>query len=405
MPVSVSQNGRPPGPATLNSVALQTVQQLLEACDRTLLASSLVGLMLSLVIARFGLVWPAATWLGVLVSVNLGRVLWARHERNHYREHPWRSARRYALSAFLSGLSWGALILLYQPQMPLPLQLMILITLVCMPPASLPSNGIHRETFLAFSLPIMAALETWALFLSPDLRLEFSMIGLVFSALVIGSGLHYGNTLRQNIRNSEENRALAREIKKINSRLLQFAYKDPLTNLSNRRRLDETLQRLMEQVDYAGLQLALFLIDVDDFKLVNDTFGHEAGDRLLRHLAERIQTASRQSELLVLERLEAARIGGDEFVVLYQAPTRDMDARAIAERIFEAATAPLSLSGTHYKPRVSIGVALTSEDTPDGDSLMRQADRAMYQAKQAGGNRIAYAPAARAVNLTHLRGA
>jgi diguanylate cyclase (GGDEF)-like protein len=383
-------------------ILTQTLGELFNNATPTLLASSLVGAMLYLVIARYAPTGQTGTWLATLLAINLGRILWARGERQRYPDHPEQSGRGYAAGALLSGLAWGSLILLYRPEMPLTSQLLIIITLVCLPPASLPSNGVHRATFLAFSLPIMLALEAWALFLSPDLRLEFSAIGLIYSTLIIASGLRYGATLNQSIHNSEENRMLAREIKKVNARLLRFAYRDPLTNLSNRRRLDETLQHLMAQVSYAGLQLALFLIDVDDFKLVNDTFGHEAGDKLLQHIADRIQTASRQSELVVLERLETARIGGDEFVVLYQAPQADMDAEAIARRIFEAVTQPLTLNGTRYQPRISIGVALTSDAVTDGEDLMRMADRAMYQAKHAGGNRIAHAPRPRPASIARL---
>ncbi|BAN68844.1 signal transduction protein [endosymbiont of unidentified scaly snail isolate Monju] len=296
-------------------------------------------------------------WILGFSVINFARLFLAWHELQHFDEHPLHSARRYALGALAGGSCWGSLMLFHDPNMPVAVQLMMITTLVCLPPASLPSNAVHPPTFLAFALPIFVSLVSWGVFLAPGNNLAFTVVAIIYAGLILASGLRYALVLRDNLVRNAENRRLLRNVKEINSRLLRFAYQDPLTKLSNRRRFDEYADRLLQQAQNNGLELSLVLIDIDNFKEVNDTLGHEAGDRLLRIVAKRITTVSRHTELLTLERFEAARIGGDEFVVLYLGTPGEMHADAIAQRVLEAIQQPLELCGKTFAPRVSIGVA------------------------------------------------
>ncbi len=384
--------------STSEKVPPQLVAELLGGSTRTLLASNLVALLIySIVSPHVQTLVPLAWFIGFTL-VNLSRLLWARLELVRFHQHPARSANLYAAGALLGGCSWAAVLGLLGPHIPSQSSLLVLFVLVCLPPAALPSNAIHSPTYLAFSLPIFVGLQWWTYFVSTELRVEFSLLALIYSALVILSGLRYGNSLRENILRNQENQNLLREVRGMNERLMQYAYRDPLTELSNRRRFDEQAARLLEQMRDSDRELALILIDIDDFKRVNDTLGHDAGDQLLRHIAERIGSVSRQSELLALEHLEAARLGGDEFVVLYQAPSENVDLAALARRLLESVSQPLLLEGHRYTPRVSIGAVQGAAHTPDIRSLMRDADKAMYQAKQEGGNRVMMHPPDRVAN-------
>jgi len=126
-----------------------------------------------------------------------------------------------------------------------------------------------------------------------------------------------------------------------------------------------------------------------EFKWVNDTLGHSAGDALLKMIAGRILAASRQSELLILQKFEAARIGGDEFIVLYQLGSENRSqATTIAHRIFDAVSQEMQLSGKPYQPKVSVCVALSPTHSTDMRELIMLADSAMYRAKSSGENRV-----------------
>jgi diguanylate cyclase (GGDEF)-like protein len=159
--------------------------------------------------------------------------------------------------------------------------------------------------------------------------------------------------------------------------LVEHATRDTLTGLWNRRVL---LDHLGHDAPEAG-HAALFFIDVDRFKIVNDTLGHHVGDDLLRQLADRLRRVVRDGDVL-------ARLGGDEMALLTPGCASRADAEAIAERLLDAMRAPFSLAGTGQRLRASVGVALADRRTR-GDGLLAAADLAMYRAKAAGGGTYA----------------
>lgn len=248
----------------------------------------------------------------------------------------------------------------------------------------------YFPTFVAFALPILGSLIIWVLFFSTNLESEFAVVLAVYTALILFIARQYGANIRNTIEREEENKILVREIRAANAKLLQLAYKDPLTNLSNRRQFEENAAQWMEQLSGSSFSLALMLVDVDNFKQVNDTFGHEAGDELLKEISNRIRSASRESEMIA--QVEVARIGGDEFIIVYHldASARGLD--KLSRRILHEITQPTMLADRSFTPSVSIGIALAPAHASKIKDLVRVADVAMYQAKKAawqqGGNRL-----------------
>ncbi|WEN42603.1 putative signaling protein [Thauera sp. GDN1] len=165
------------------------------------------------------------------------------------------------------------------------------------------------------------------------------------------------------------------------ARLEFIAHYDPLTGLPNRVLLNDRLQRGMAQVVRRGQQLALAYIDLDGFKAVNDTHGHQVGDQLLKTLAARMKTTLREGDTV-------SRLGGDEFVaVLIDLPDTE-SCLLLTQRLLAALALPVPLAGHEVKVSASIGLTLFPQpDDVDADQLLRQADLAMYQAKLAGKNR------------------
>jgi diguanylate cyclase (GGDEF)-like protein len=166
-------------------------------------------------------------------------------------------------------------------------------------------------------------------------------------------------------------------------RITYQAHHDALTGLVNRRRLVEVLQHLLESRRVRDREFAVLFLDLDRFKQVNDTFGHDAGDRVLIEVARRLQRTAREFDLL-------ARVAGDEFVVVLRSVSQMAEAEAAARRHLAALAEPFVLGRQDVPLSASVGVALpASYDTPE--SLLRAADRVMYDAKAsgAGGYRLA----------------
>ncbi|QYF88162.1 PleD family two-component system response regulator [Brevundimonas sp. PAMC22021] len=163
---------------------------------------------------------------------------------------------------------------------------------------------------------------------------------------------------------------------------LEMAVTDPLTGLHNRRYMTGQLQALVGRASHGGASVAVLVLDIDHFKSVNDGFGHDAGDEVLREFAVRLATNVRAIDL-------PCRMGGEEFVVVMPGASLE-DAHRVAERIRrDVASAPFRVMGgaEHLTVTISIGVAATAHgDTPDG--LLKRADEGVYQAKAAGRNTV-----------------
>lgn len=166
------------------------------------------------------------------------------------------------------------------------------------------------------------------------------------------------------------------ELRATQRQLETMAYNDALTNLPNRRRFNDELQRLAALRRRNGDPFALLLIDLDRFKHINDTLGHDAGDALLVAAAERLRAAVRQSDCV-------ARLGGDEFAVLLT-PASDAIVHDVAQRIVESMRAPIVFGPHAMHVSASIGAAGVWRDGVDTDALYKNADTALYRAKEAG---------------------
>jgi diguanylate cyclase (GGDEF)-like protein len=174
------------------------------------------------------------------------------------------------------------------------------------------------------------------------------------------------------------NAALQAEIverRQAEERAHELATKDPLTGLLNRRSLTEHLEHAVVRAARRGEQLALLFLDMDRFKAINDTLGHDAGDELLRQVAERLTSAVRGSDIV-------ARLGGDEFVVLMEGLPCYTAAAEVAKKIVKATALPFNIGTQNVKTSVSVGISLFPQDGANTHTLMRSADLAMYQAKQ-----------------------
>ena len=188
------------------------------------------------------------------------------------------------------------------------------------------------------------------------------------------SELHSANGLLQNEIN--ERKAAA-------ERIQYLAYYDSLTGLPNRRMFSELLTRSISHARRHENCLAVLFIDLDRFKTINDTLGHEAGDSLLNEVAKRLKSSLREHDIV-------ARLGGDEFVVLLPDVTEETHASAVAQKILTAIGRPLVLLRQEFRITASVGITTYPKDGADEPTLMKNADVAMYQAKAEGKNNFQF---------------
>jgi diguanylate cyclase (GGDEF)-like protein/PAS domain S-box-containing protein len=160
-----------------------------------------------------------------------------------------------------------------------------------------------------------------------------------------------------------------------------LAYFDPLTNLPNRRMLVERLQSDLAQAKRFQRVLAVMFIDLDNFKEVNDTLGHDVGDELLQEVANRLSTCIRSGDIV-------SRPGGDEFIIVLPQIAQTADAAVVAEKIIKIVAEPLRIKDRVLNITASIGIALYPFNGSEEQELMKNADKAMYVAKKAGRNRF-----------------
>ena len=168
------------------------------------------------------------------------------------------------------------------------------------------------------------------------------------------------------------------------SRLTYLAYHDPLSDLPNRALLEERFAMALERARSNESFCGVLFLDVDGFKSVNDTYGHAAGDDLLRAIASRLRRHVRAGDTL-------ARFGGDEFVILLDELGDPLDAETVAQTVMEAFENPFILGNFRITVRASVGIAVAPPDGSTLQQLLAKADQGMYRAKRGGGNAAAYA--------------
>ncbi len=169
------------------------------------------------------------------------------------------------------------------------------------------------------------------------------------------------------------------ERKRAEERLTHLAQYDHLTGLVNRTLFRDRLIHAMARSKRLQQPMGLMLLDLDRFKSVNDTMGHDAGDQLLKSVADRLRECVREVDTV-------ARMGGDEFTIILEALSREDDITTVAQRITKSLTEPFPLENHRISIGVSIGITVYPLDDHEIDDLLRHADAAMYRAKQQGGN-------------------
>lgn len=262
---------------------------------------------------------------------------------------------------------------------------------------------VHDGASLGFFLVGMSRAS-----LSQEFRQQMTVQGIVFATMVLFLGLAIHIVFRLNVlspihrlidasdavgrghyqpvqlKSSDEFGLLARafnamaeEVQQEQAKLHRQANYDTLTGLPNRMMALDRIEQEIHRTHRTGQRFALFFIDLDNFKSVNDSMGHAVGDQLLVATGDRLRAALREADTV-------ARLGGDEFLILAPEVTSDLEVEQIAERLIRSISAPQVLNGRKVVARCSVGIAFFPENGDSVEALMANADNAMYQAKAAG---------------------
>ena len=378
--------------ATMADATREQLVRLLYAYAPVTVLGSLI-----LVFAVLGALWgySDSQWLFLwgatillLTGLRMALVLAWKKQRSDYSMQDW--ASWYTLGSLLSGMIWASLVFFYSFAMPATIQLFLLVILVALPIAGMPGNAIYFRAYVVFAGPILLALVYWCFFMAEDLRWQFGTASVAYFILVAITAHAFHRNLRNALEVGIQNKRLAEKLESTNRQLEKMAYHDQLTGLVNRRWFHEQTEKALERSRRHATKMALLLLDLDNFKHVNDELGHEAGDQLLQTVAERLNNCLRQTDTIVHGTGQAARYGGDEFVILLEDISSEADLEQTAYRILETVRAPVELGDTVITATVSIGIALYPDHAKDLSTLICQADTAMYHAKSGGRNQLRF---------------
>lgn len=236
-----------------------------------------------------------------------------------------------------------------------------------------------------YTMPQFKGIEALGLLQERDLDIPFIMlsgtIGEDVAVAAMKAGAHdyimKNNTARlvPAIERELNEAKIRREFRRAQERIQYLAYYDPLTDLPNRALFTDRLEQAVLLGHRDKHCFALMLMDLDRFKIINDTLGHHAGDRALQQVAARLKKCLRESDTV-------ARMGGDEFSVLLPTTSHEDGAVVVAHKILEAIAKSFQIEDRRFQIGISLGIALFPEHGDEVDALMRAADIAMYEAKR-----------------------
>lgn len=207
---------------------------------------------------------------------------------------------------------------------------------------------------------------------------------------VLGAfGMYYNYPALPNEEESENLKSAARlasivmERDHDQKRIRELAYTDSLTAVANRAHFHQYISALIKTSKRQNRSFSLLYIDLDNFKGINDSLGHDAGDELLKQISMRLKGVCRETDFL-------ARLSGDEFCIVVNEMENNLDTRLVVERCFEAVSAPIDLLNSSISPSISIGISHYPDNGQEVSALLKAADTALYSAKEGGKNQFAY---------------
>lgn len=357
-------------------VRTDRLQQLFRQSVSAVFGSYLAAIMLSwLCWDRFehgAIFW----WMAILTASTLLRiamfVAYFRSDESQRTPQQWE--RKYWVTLVLSASIWGGGAFVLMPADDLLSQALVMLFTVGMSVSAVSCYSAYRDMTLVSIGVVLLPCTIWLLFQPSPIQVGMALSILVFAAFAARATHKMSQALEIAFR-------LTREMEQANSISTRAAQTDELTGLKSRRAFFEHAQQLYNECKAKRQGLCAVMLDMDHFKHINDTYGHQVGDQVLRQMGAVISSSFRATDI-------HGRLGGEEFAILLPNTSIEV-ATQIAERLIDT-IAGLMIEPVHHIS-ASLGVASTEACNKDLHSLMNDADKALYRAKALGRNRVAVA--------------
>lgn len=366
----VNGRGESLSPRVRVSIETAAVQQLFE---QFVIAGAVNLMLIAFVTVSLWGHAPASLllgWAAAGTAVIGVRFLLHHHYRRTRNPDPATWSQRHLVLTALSGLLWGIAAPLFVPQIPAPQALVLVIAIAGIVAGALPVNAAVLRVYLVYLLVTISPVAV-TFFLMGDRN------GMILGTMAVLYGLAMSASGRNYSRNLAQAYELSARLNEVNRELERRASHDALTGLWNRHRFEIALDEELDRIARYGSTCALIMLDIDHFKQINDTFGHDVGDRVLTQLGAILGAEIRSPD-------RAARWGGEEFMILL--PETGLTAGAwAAERLRRH----VAVSGFEGPERITTSLGVTVCDGQEQRSdLLKRLDDALYRAKQQGRNRV-----------------
>lgn len=328
-------------------------------------------------------------WFAALLSTLLLRICFAIWigRRKMIDHDPQKALRLMVTGALLTGLVWGALPWCVAPYVAGEKNNVIYLVMCGIATGSILTGLGHSLTSLAFAMPTMLGATISIIFHYNTAAWLIALAVIILTVVLFRSSLYGEKSFVGSVLGTLQAKALANslsdanaDIMRANSKLEALASRDPLTGLANRTTFNTALQSGIEAALEKNEQLALLVLDLDNFKTINDTLGHSAGDALLLEVSDRLRALVNGNGVI-------ARLGGDEFAIIIGGADTPARARALCEQILQRSNQPAFLDGQPAVVGTSIGLALFPDHATNAEDFFINADMALYEAKDGGRRR------------------
>lgn len=322
--------------------------------------------------------WSALTFIITFARIALSS-LFKRNENIENRMTPW--CELYILGAILGGACWGFMgVYLFPTGSPVEQTFMILMV-AGVTAGSVPLSAAIPGAAIGFLLTATVPLIATIAVTGNHLYHLFDLALSVYLVYMIVITLKTYRLIRNSIILKYDNDILLANLETTNKKLEQAATHDPLTKIPNRTLFQENLRKALLAATLNSRFLALLYIDLDNFKIVNDMYGHHAGDRVLQIIINRLRSYLHKNDNL-------ARLGGDELAVIIDHAHDHEEIETIASKICRLIAIPIKVGELSMSISASIGISVFPDDGLDEESLLKNADKCMYYAKEHGGNQF-----------------
>lgn len=327
-------------------------------------------------------------WYGFFLAVTFLRVMIVRTflRTSSPQDHIALWSYLFIAGAFLSGVSWGFVGSPFLLPDDTEQQALIVVILAGVCAGSVPAFAPMRRTAIAFLVPALTPLIIGSIVTDGNIYLFLVLTFSAFFLYLIILSFKTHKIIKDSIQLQFDNESLVESLSNAkhqlelrNVRLTLDATHDPLTHVANRVLFEANFERSLTVAIAKHKILALLYLDLDKFKDVNDTYGHDAGDELLLIVVNRLKNTLRDQDIL-------SRLGGDELAIILEDMDSIQDIADVAGRVCETIAQPMMLKAAEVQVCASVGIAIYPTDGNDMNTLLRVADQAMYYVKEHGGN-------------------